>query len=60
MHHTDITLKKFHFYVNNQFFNDNFDVLEHRWEWDILVKTLTTSQDFSGSYLTETLVSSLP
>ena len=42
MHHTDITLKKFHFYVNNQFFNDNFDVLEHRWEWDILVKTLTT------------------
>ena len=42
MHHTDIILKKFHFYVNNQFFNDNFDVLEHRWEWDILVKTLTT------------------
>ena len=51
MHHNAKALKKFHLYVNNQFFSDYYCV------WDILVNyCLTDCQDFSESYFTETLL----
>ena len=55
MHHTATVLKIVHFYVNNNFFNDNCDILQHYFcAWKILVNYyLIDPQDFSWSFFTE-------
>ena len=58
MHHIAKALKKFHLYVNNEFFNEHFDAL---WlcmghiGWNINYY-LTDPQDFSESYFKETFL----
>ena len=58
MHHAAKVLKKFHLYVNNEFFNKHFDALSlcmGHIGLDINYY-LTDHQDFSESYLKETFL----
>ena len=58
MYHIAKALKKFHLYVNNEFFNEHFDALPlcmGHIGWKINYY-LTDPQDFSESYFKETFL----